>query len=64
MNEDESIAITKRVVSQGRVPVIVGVSAPGFSAMHSLARGVMELGIAVVMIAPPSSLRTDDQTYC
>ncbi|MBX9873651.1 MAG: dihydrodipicolinate synthase family protein, partial [Beijerinckiaceae bacterium] len=41
--------------------VIVGVSAPGFAAMRSLARQSMELGAAGVMIAPPPSLRTDDQ---
>jgi 4-hydroxy-tetrahydrodipicolinate synthase len=43
------------------VPVIVGVSAPGFAAMRSLARGVMDGGAAGVMIAPPPALRTDDQ---
>jgi len=43
------------------VPVIVGVSAPGFAAMRSLARSVMEAGAAGVMIAPPPALRTDDQ---
>jgi 4-hydroxy-tetrahydrodipicolinate synthase len=42
-------------------PVIVGVSAPGFAAMRSLAREAMEHGAAGVMIAPPNTLRTDDQ---
>ncbi|MCA3599104.1 MAG: dihydrodipicolinate synthase family protein [Methylobacterium sp.] len=42
-------------------PVIVGVSAPGFAAMRSLAREAMEAGAAGVMIAPPNTLRTDDQ---
>ncbi|MCU0817993.1 MAG: dihydrodipicolinate synthase family protein [Beijerinckiaceae bacterium] len=42
-------------------PVIVGVSAPGFAAMRSLAREAMENGAAGVMIAPPNTLRTDDQ---
>jgi 4-hydroxy-tetrahydrodipicolinate synthase len=41
--------------------VIVGVSAPGFAAMRSLARASMERGAAGVMIAPVPSLRTDDQ---
>ena len=40
---------------------IVGVSAPGFAAMRSLARATMDAGAAGVMIAPPPSLRTDDQ---
>ena len=42
-------------------PFIVGVSAPGFAAMRALARESMERGAAGVMIAPPPSLRTDDQ---
>jgi len=41
--------------------VIVGVSAPGFAAMAALARAAMEKGAAGVMIAPPNTLRTDDQ---
>jgi 4-hydroxy-tetrahydrodipicolinate synthase len=41
--------------------VIVGVSAPGFAAMRSLALKSMDAGAAGVMIAPPPHLRTDDQ---
>jgi 4-hydroxy-tetrahydrodipicolinate synthase len=41
--------------------VIVGVSAPGFAAMRSLARASMDAGAAGVMIAPTPTLRTDDQ---
>ena len=44
----------------GRVPVVVGVSAPGFAPMRSLARAAMERGAAGVMIAPPAGLRGDD----
>jgi len=61
LEPEESRAIVRRVVSRARVPVIVGVSAPGFAAMRSLARGSMEMGAAGVMIAPPPALRTDDQ---
>ena len=57
LSEEESRAVAKRA----SVPVIVGVSAPGFAAMRALARGAMDLGAAGVMIAPPSHLRTDDQ---
>lgn len=57
----EALSISKQVVRRANVPVVVGVSAPGFAAMRSLARGVMDLGAAGVMIAPPSYLRTDDQ---
>ena len=61
LEPEESRAIVKRVVSRAKVPVIVGVSAPGFAAMRSLARQSMEMGAAGVMIAPPPALRTDDQ---
>ncbi len=57
----EALAISNLVVRRAGVPVIVGVSAPGFAAMRSLAHGVMDGGAAGVMIAPPPSLRTDDQ---
>jgi len=62
LEPEESVGIVRRAVAgmPGK-PVIVGVSAPGFAAMRSLARQSMELGAAAVMIAPPPSLRTDDQ---
>ena len=44
----------------GRVPVVVGVSAPGFAAMRGLARSSMDTGAAGVMIAPAAGLRGDD----
>lgn len=58
----ESLKLLKLAVATmaGR-PIIVGVSAPGFAAMRSLAREAMEAGAASVMIAPPNTLRTDDQ---
>jgi len=57
----ESLAIAGQVVRRASVPIVVGVSAPGFAAMRALARGVMDAGAAGVMIAPPPALRTDDQ---
>jgi 4-hydroxy-tetrahydrodipicolinate synthase len=45
----------------GTLPVVVGVSAPGFAPMRALARAVMDHGAAGVMVAPPHNLRTDDQ---
>jgi 4-hydroxy-tetrahydrodipicolinate synthase len=58
----ESLEVVHRVLLRaGDLPIIVGVSAPGFAAMRALARESMELGAAGVMIAPPVSLRTDDQ---
>ena len=59
---EEALAFTQAVIeAAGDMPVIVGVSAPGFAAMRGLARGAMLHGAAGVMIAPPPSLRTDDQ---
>ena len=43
------------------LPVVVGVSAPGFASMRALAGAAMAAGAAGVMIAPPNTLRTDDQ---
>ncbi len=58
----EAVAVAARVIERARaLPVIVGVSAPGFAAMRALTREVMERGAAGVMIAPPNTLRTDEQ---
>jgi 4-hydroxy-tetrahydrodipicolinate synthase len=62
LEHEESIDIATRVIRRaGKLPVVVGVSAPGFAAMRALTREVMERGAAGVMIAPPNTLRTDDQ---
>ncbi len=62
LEPQEALDIASRVIKRARAaPIIVGVSAPGFAAMRSLARSVMEAGAAGVMIAPMPSLRTDDQ---
>ena len=62
LDTDEAIAFSRQVVRRaGNLPVIVGVSSPGFAAMRTLTRAVMEAGAAGVMIAPPSNVRTDDQ---
>lgn len=61
LEPEESLAIASRFITRMGLPVIVGVSAPGFAAMRSLARAVMDKGAAGVMIAPVPSLRTDDQ---
>ena len=61
LDGEEALALTRQVVTRAPgLPVIVGVTAPGFAAMRALARGAMDLGAAGVMIAPPSSLRSDD----
>ena len=60
MAHDESVGIVRRVLARFKLPVIVGVSAPGFAAMKALTQDVMAAGAAGVMIAPPNTLRTDD----
>jgi len=62
LDAEEALALAERVIkrAQGK-PIIVGVSAPGFAAMRSLSRKVMDMGAAGVMIAPGAGLKTDDQ---
>jgi 4-hydroxy-tetrahydrodipicolinate synthase len=58
----ESVAVAAQFVKKTpHLPVVVGVTAPGFASMRMLAQEVMSLGAAGVMIAPPNSLRTDEQ---
>lgn len=58
----EAVEFATRIIRRAQgLPVLVGVSAPGFAAMRSLARTVMDAGAGGVMIAPPPALRTDDQ---
>ncbi len=63
LGADEALAFARQVIKTvaGRVPVVVGVSAAGFAAMSGLSSKVMDAGAAGVMIAPPSTLKTDDQ---
>jgi 4-hydroxy-tetrahydrodipicolinate synthase len=60
MTHRESVGIVARVAKRVKVPIIVGVSAPGFAPMRELTQDAMEAGAAGVMIAPPNTLRTDD----
>jgi len=58
----EAVALTRQVVRRvNGLPVVVGVSAPGFAQMGALAKDVMDVGACGVMIAPPGTLKTDDQ---
>ena len=65
LTSQESQAIAKRVIDRvgGRLPVVVGVTAPGLAPMRELAESVMDLGAAGVMVAPPWTTKTDDQAY-
>src|ERR1700729_1911564 len=58
----EAEEIAKRFVKRAKnMQIIVGVSAPGFAAMRSLARASMDAGAAGVMIAPVPHLCSDEQ---
>jgi 4-hydroxy-tetrahydrodipicolinate synthase len=64
LTQSEALDITRRTLAraEGR-PVVVGVSAPGLAAIDELTRAVMDLGAAGVMVAPPGTLKTDDQIF-
>jgi 4-hydroxy-tetrahydrodipicolinate synthase len=61
LSAEESITVVRRVTARATVPIVVGVSAPGLAAIKSLSESAMAEGAAGVMVAPPGSLRTDDQ---
>lgn len=63
LTQEESVAFTKRVMAavDGRVPVIVGVSAPALGPMTALTEQAMDFGAAGVMVAPMSGLNTDEK---
>ena len=63
LTAEESRLFAKRVLARvdGRVPVVVGASSPGFAPMRELTESVMAMGASGVMIAPPPTVRTDEQ---
>lgn len=61
LSSSEAESIAKRAVARANVPVVVGVSAPGFAQMQALAKVSVDAGAAAVMVAPPSTLKTDGQ---
>src|ERR1700722_10092591 len=65
LSEEESRTVTKRFISRvgGKIPVIVGVSNPGTDLLLRFAKDSMEAGAAGVMVAPISTLRTEEQTF-
>jgi len=64
----ESMQVVKRIFARldGRIPLVVGVSSPGFAQMAELSKAAMDAGAGGVMIAPPGNLKTEQQivTYC
>ena len=65
LSGEESLQFAKAVLKQvdGKVPIVVGVSAPGIDNLSHFAKRVMDAGAAGVMIAPIAGLRTDEQVY-
>lgn len=65
LTSDESRIVTSRYLTRvaGRVPVVVGVSSPGTDPLLRLAAEAMDAGAAGVMVAPVSSLRTEEQIH-
>ena len=61
LSHEEGVRVVRHVLKQTDLPVVVGVSAPGYAAMEALATEVMSAGASGVMIAPPNTLRTDDR---
>lgn len=61
LESSEAQEIVARVIGRAEIPVVVGVTSPGFAAMRALSTSAMDAGAAGVMIAPPNTLRTDDQ---
>ncbi|WP_210485010.1 dihydrodipicolinate synthase family protein [Microvirga antarctica] len=62
LDAQEALSIATRMIKRATsIPIVVGVSSPGFAAMRALTHHVMDQGAAGVMIAPPPTLRTDDQ---
>ena len=61
LSADESLAVVRRVTARTDLPVVVGVSSAGFAGMQALAESSIDAGAAGVMVAPPWTLKTDDQ---
>lgn len=69
LTQAESALVVQRVlrrVAGDRVPVVVGVSSPGYASLVELARAAMDAGAAGVMVAPPGALKGDEAVlgYC
>ena len=69
LTDDEALAFATAVLRRvdGRVPVVVGASAPGFAAMAALSKAVMDAGAAGIMVQPPATAAKGDDAvlgYC
>ena len=60
---DESLSLVKTAIRSvnNRVPVIVGVSSPGFADMKQISNAVMDAGASGVMVSPVVGLKSNEQ---
>ncbi|MGE0717713.1 MAG: dihydrodipicolinate synthase family protein [Alphaproteobacteria bacterium] len=65
LTQDESIDFAGHVLQRvdGRVPVVVGASAPGHRVASALTSAAMDFGAGGIMLSPALGLRTEDQVY-
>jgi len=65
LTETESLAFVGRALKRldGRIPAVIGVSQAGLAPLGQLARKVMDLGAAGVMVAPTPGLKGDKGVY-
>ena len=62
LTQAEALDVTKRTLARaGGKPVVVGVSAPGLAPIAELTKAMMDMGASGVMVAPPSTLATNEQ---
>lgn len=68
LTPDETVRVIERVLARvdQRLPVIVGVSSPGYASLAELARRAVDAGAAGVMVAPPGTSKGDEAVlgYC
>lgn len=65
LTAEETVAVVRRVLARvaQRVPVVVGVSSPGYASLIELARRATGEGAAGVMVAPPGTLKGDEAVF-
>ncbi len=65
LTADESRTVVERYMRRidGRIPVIVGVSAAGTDPLLKFAKGAMDQGAAGLMLAAVGTVRTEEQIY-
>lgn len=65
LNQDEARRVMHRYLGRvdGRIPVVVGVSNPGTDPLIQFAGEAMDAGAAGLMLAPITTVQTEEQVY-